>query len=173
MDNLIKDGDLFLDLCTGTGSVAIEIAKRGKRAVGVDFSKGMIKKAREKAALMGLNNLYFVVGDVTNLPFKDHTFDGCSFSHAFYELKGEEGKRRALSEAKRVLKENGIFCMMEHEVPKSLLTRFLFYLRLISMGKKDAVVFLKKEMEIIGEFFKGVRKSLTPSGKSKLISGRA
>jgi demethylmenaquinone methyltransferase/2-methoxy-6-polyprenyl-1,4-benzoquinol methylase len=47
--NLLQ-GDRALDLCTGTGSVAIELAKQagGKGlVVGLDFSRGMLEKAKD------------------------------------------------------------------------------------------------------------------------------
>ncbi len=168
--NMVKGkGNFFLDLCSGTGEVALRIAKEGKRVVALDFSKGMLKKAKEKGK--GLGGIFFVVGDAMNLPFKDMAFDACTCSYAFYELKGVEGKKRALAEVLRVLKDGGVFCMMEHELPKNLFIRFLLYLRLFTMGKRDAVVFLKREMEIFREFFIDVVKKVTPSGRSKVICG--
>ncbi len=173
MDALASQGgDLFLDLCSGTGAVSLEIARRKKRVVSLDFSEGMIKRAREKAEKLSVDGVYFVIADATCLPFKDGVFDGVSISHAFYEVKGEDGKKKLLLEARRVLKSGGIFCMMEHEVPKNPFVRLLFYLRIMSMGRKDGVVFLKKEMDIIRGVFGNAEKRLTPSGKSKLICAR-
>ena len=48
----LSEGDRALDLCTGTGSVAIELARQvGENGlvVGLDFSRGMLEKAKEKA----------------------------------------------------------------------------------------------------------------------------
>jgi hypothetical protein len=59
---------------------------------------------------------------------------------------------------------------MEHDVPKNPLIKILFYIRLLFMGKKEALVFLKEEMNIFREYFVDVIKENTPSGKSKLIS---
>lgn len=163
----INDGKI-LDICTGTGAVAIEMARMFEaRVTGVDFSIGMIRKAVAKAK--GIKNLNFLIADVSNLPFKVNIFDGISCSHAFYEIKGEK-KRETLKEIKRILKSGGKFCMMEHDVPKNPLIKILFYIRLMSMGKKEALVFLKEEMNIFREYFADVIKENTPSGKSKLIS---
>ena len=170
--DMVKDkGGFFLDLCSGTGEVALRLAREGKKVVALDFSKGMLKKAMEKGK--DLEGVFFVVGDAMNLPFKDNIFDGCTCSYAFYELKGIEGKRRALAEVSRVLKNGGVFCMMEHELPRNPIIRFLLYLRLFTMGKTDAMVFLKREMEIFSEFFSNVVKKVTPSGRSKVICGTA
>ncbi len=168
--NMVKDkGDFFLDLCSGTGEVALRLAREGKKVVALDFSKGMLRKAKEKGK--DLKNIFFVVGDAMSLPFKNDIFDACTCSYAFYELKGIEGKRRVLSEVSRVLKDGGVFCMMEHELPRNPIIRFLLYLRLFTMGKTDAMVFLRREMEIFREFFSNVVKKVTPSGRSKVICG--
>jgi len=163
----INDGRV-LDICTGTGAVAIEMAKMFEaRVTGVDFSIGMIRKAFSKAK--GIKNLNFLIADVSELPLKENIFDGVSCSHAFYEIKGEK-KRETLKEIKRILKSGGKFCMMEHDVPKNPLIKILFYIRLLFMGKKEALVFLKEEMNIFREYFVDVIKENTPSRKSKLIS---
>ncbi len=148
----------------------MELARRGKIVFSLDFSKGMLRAAKAKKGSM--ENMLLICGDATNLPFKDESFHGVVISHAFYEIKGEEGKKRLLREAKRVLKKGGIFCMMEHEVPKNPFVKLLFYLRIMSMGKRDAVVFIKRELDIVREIFGNVEKKLTPSGKSKLVCAR-
>ena len=129
----------------------------------------MIKKAVKKSK--NLNNIGFVIGDVSRLPFQENTFSSVSCSHAFYEIKGER-KKKTLHEIKRVLKNGGKFCMMEHDIPKNPLIKILFYIRLLSMGKNEALAFLREEMNIFREYFINVTKENTPSGKSKLITGR-
>src|SRR4030042_3612229 len=60
--NLLK-GDRALDLSTGTGSVAVELAKRvGEDGliIGLDFSRGMVEKAKEKAKRAKIGRLYLV-----------------------------------------------------------------------------------------------------------------
>jgi len=54
----VKIEDCVLDLCTGTGSMAIVLTQYVPQGmvVGVDFSLGMLRKAREKAK--GTKNLY-------------------------------------------------------------------------------------------------------------------
>ncbi|MGA1870780.1 MAG: class I SAM-dependent methyltransferase [bacterium] len=52
----------------------------------VDFSLGMVRKAREKARRKGLSSLYFIVGDVAFMPFKENVFECVTCSHAMYEL---------------------------------------------------------------------------------------
>jgi demethylmenaquinone methyltransferase/2-methoxy-6-polyprenyl-1,4-benzoquinol methylase len=82
----LSEGNKVLDLCTGTGSVAAELAKRvGENglAVGLDFSRGMLGKAAEKAKKSGLDRLHFVQANASQLPFRKSSFHGVTCSHAF------------------------------------------------------------------------------------------
>jgi len=170
--NLSK-GQCALDLCTGTGSVAIELAKRvGETglAVGLDFSRGMLKKANQKALALHLSQLYFVRANASQLPFKTSSFQGATCSHAFYELKEEE-RMMAITEVARVLTEGGRFCLMEHAKPEKTWVRLLFYIRLLILGSKDARKFLREEGSIFGEGFKNIIKMRSPTGQSKLVYG--
>ena len=170
--NLSK-GDKALDLCTGTGSVAVELAKRvGENgfAVALDFSRGMLKKAKKKALRLHLNQLHLVQANASQLPFKQSFFHGVTCSHAFYELKGDE-RARAINEVARVLIEGGRFCLMEHAKPEKTLVRLLFYVRIFFLGAKDARKFLAEEGSIFGERFKNITKVMSPTGQSKLIYG--
>ena len=101
----LLQGDRALDLCTGTGSVAIELAKQaGEKGlvVGLDFSRGMLEKAKNKALRLHLNQLHLVQANASQLPFKKSSFHGVTCSHAFYELKGDE-RARTINEVARVL----------------------------------------------------------------------
>jgi len=170
--NLSK-GDKALDLCTGTGSVAVELAKRVEEngfAVALDFSRGMLKKAKKKALRLHLNQLHLVQANASQLPFKKSSFHGVTCSHAFYELKGDE-RARAINEVARVLIEGGRFCLMEHTKPEKPFARLLFYVRIFFLGSKDARRFLMEEGSIFGESFKNITKMMSPTGKSKLIYG--
>lgn len=170
--NLSK-GDKALDLCTGTGSVAIELTKHvGERClvIGLDFSEGMLRKAKEKAKRLNLNQFFLIQAYANQLPFKNSSFHGVTCSHAFYELKGEE-RTMAIEEVARVLRDGGRFCLMEHAKPEKLFPRLLFYIRLLFLGSKDARKFLMEEGSIFGESFKNITKVMSPTGKSKLIYG--
>jgi len=165
----LKNGDAVLDLCTGTGTLLPHLqAKVGSegQVVGVDFSNGMLKVAREKT--QSLANVSLVAADAADLPFAAGTFDAVTCSHAFYELKGDT-RDRVLQEIVRVLKPNGTFLMMEHDVPASRFVRFLFYIRLASMGTASAVKFLRQEEQVLQAHFADVSKVLAPAGRSKVM----
>jgi ubiquinone/menaquinone biosynthesis C-methylase UbiE len=138
--------------------------------IGLDFSRGMLEKAKEKARKSGINRLHLVQADASQLPFKQSSFHGVTCSHAFYELKGDE-RARAIHEVARILIEGGRFCLMEHAKPKKLFPRLLFYVRIFFLGAKDARKFLREEGSILGGEFKNITKVRSPTGQSKLIYG--
>jgi demethylmenaquinone methyltransferase/2-methoxy-6-polyprenyl-1,4-benzoquinol methylase len=169
----VGPGDRVLDICTGTGAVAMAahkvIVPKGL-VVGLDFSYGMLSKAREKARKKGLSALYLVMGDVGEMPFKGDVFECATCSHSMYELESET-RMNALNEICRALKENGRFFMMEHCKPRNPFIRLLYYVRLMFMGSPENRDFAEDEVPVIKRFFKDVKRELSPTGKSKLISG--
>ncbi|OAG27578.1 class I SAM-dependent methyltransferase [Thermodesulfatator autotrophicus] len=169
----LKPGGSLLDLCTGTGAVAItasRVAGKDGLVVGVDFSKGMLRKACEKAQKLKTKNLYFVLSDVARLPFADESFDAVTCSHAMYELDPAT-RNAALKEAWRVLKPGGCFTMMEHCEPKHPFIRLLYYIRLASMGSPENRKFARDETPFLARIFRNVSKEITPTGGSKIILG--
>lgn len=162
-------GAWALDICTGTGSTLSLLQKRvGKDGVvvGVDFSRGMLRVAQEKTA--GHDNVFLVEADVAYLPFKKSVFDAVTCSFAFYELKGKS-QERCLHEIGWVLKISKPFLMMEHDVPKAYPIRMLFYLRLLSMGRKKAFEILRHEKELLAGYFRYVDEIKAPSGRTKIM----
>jgi ubiquinone/menaquinone biosynthesis C-methylase UbiE len=66
-------GLAVLDVACGTGRHTVRLAEAGAHVIGVDFSEGMLAKARDKAGASGAR---FIQHDVvTGLPFEDETFD--------------------------------------------------------------------------------------------------
>ncbi|MGA1825472.1 MAG: class I SAM-dependent methyltransferase [bacterium] len=166
-------GDRVLDICTGTGAVAVAAHKHvvpGGMVIGLDFSYGMLSKARQKARANRLSRLCLVVGDVGNMPFKHDVFQCVTCSHAMYELKPAV-RMKALQEICRILQKKHRFFMMEHCKPRNPFIKFLYYVRLMSMGSPENRNFAKDEIPVMKLFLKDVKKELSPTGKSKLISG--
>jgi ubiquinone/menaquinone biosynthesis C-methylase UbiE len=168
------EGEKVLDLCTGTGSTAVEMARRvGERGmvVGVDFSRGMLKKAQEKSRRRGMSNICWVEALANRLPFRAESFSTITCCYALYELKDSK-RREVFREVVRALVRRGKFMVMEHETPVNVFIRFLFYLRIVLMGSFSALRFVRHELSIIGEYFPFVNKYSVPSGKSKIIVAR-
>ncbi|MEA2109990.1 MAG: methyltransferase domain-containing protein [Pseudomonadota bacterium] len=157
----------ILDVCCGTGAVILNFAGHYPEGllVGYDFSHGMLQKTREKDPA---GSITLVEGDASRLPFADHSFDVVTCSHALYELKGD-ARLLALEEMKRVIGEDGIILLMEHEVPRKRWIRMLFYLRIYSMGSGDAKEFISGGVDFFKKIFPRVSVTHSPSGKSKLL----
>lgn len=82
----IKLGDKVLDIATGTGHVAIEVAQlvgNYGRVVGIDISSGMLEQARKKVAKLNLKNIEFQLADGENIDFPANNFDLILCANAF------------------------------------------------------------------------------------------
>jgi ubiquinone/menaquinone biosynthesis C-methylase UbiE len=94
-------GDLVLDVATGTGNTALALAPHVRRVVGLDLTREMLDHARRIAGERGIDNVTWVIGDASHLPFPDETFDLYivrAAPHHFHEFDA------FLEEAVRVLK---------------------------------------------------------------------
>ncbi len=98
----INNSMTILELATGTGLIALCIAENAKNIDATDFSAAMIEKAREKATPANVN---FAVQDACNLPYADNSYDIVIISNALHIMPSPE---KAMSEIKRVLKNDGI-----------------------------------------------------------------
>lgn len=165
----VEAGSRVLDLCTGTGAVALRAQRAtgpGGFVVGLDFSGGMIRKARR----MDVESVAFAVGDAACLPFAAGSFDIVSCSHAMYELSPDV-RDRVLKEAQRVLRLGGRFVAMEHCEPRRPIARFLYRIRLSALGASANRDFARDEVPFLQRVFSEVNRELSPTGRSKLIRG--
>ncbi len=85
----LDSDDLYiLDLSTGTGNIAIELAKKFPKAniFGVDISNEMLNIARDKTKKQSINNITYQMQDVENLKFDGIKFDliTCGYGLFFY-----------------------------------------------------------------------------------------
>lgn len=70
-----REGDLALDVATGTGNTAFALAPYVGRVIGLDLTRAMLDEARRIAAERTIVNADWVIGDAEHLPFPDNTFD--------------------------------------------------------------------------------------------------
>ncbi len=157
----------ILDICCGTGSVILTFAQEypESTSIGLDFSHGMLHKAKEKDSTQIVS---FLEGDAASLPLSNDIFDVVTCSHALYELRGET-RMDALKEMKRVVKPGGRVLIMEHELPTHPLIKFLFNIRMSLVGSSGAKAFLNEDLEPFQQLFSKVQLSHSPSGKSRLV----
>lgn len=107
-----------LDVCTGTGDMAIELCRfwKGKAFVeGIDFSHELIEIAREKSKKSGLDGkIIFREGNAESLPYRDEQFDAVTIT---FGLRNINNRGKALKEFHRVTKPGGCFVCLEFSQP--------------------------------------------------------
>jgi len=94
-----------LEVATGTGLVAIELARKAGIVEAVDFSPRMIECAKRKALENHTENIRFSVQSAYGLGFEDSRFDAAVCSNALHCMNDP---KKALSEIRRVLKDEGL-----------------------------------------------------------------
>ncbi|WP_081211894.1 bifunctional demethylmenaquinone methyltransferase/2-methoxy-6-polyprenyl-1,4-benzoquinol methylase UbiE [Salegentibacter sediminis] len=116
-----QNPDSILDIATGTGDLAIQMASiKAERIVGLDLSEGMLKVGRRKITAKNLDNrIEMIQGDSEALPFDDNTFDAITVA---FGVRNFETLEKGLAEIYRVLKPGGLFIVLETSVP----TKFPF-----------------------------------------------
>ena len=143
--------DLVLDVGTGTGLVAREIAKRiGCRVVGVDLADRMIGRAQREVQAHGLAaRVSLLKGCAESLPFAGHSFDAVVFTFLYRYI---ENPQDTLGELARVLRPGGQMASLEFFIPQSPLLYSLWLLhtrlvlpvgtRILSPGWREMGTFL-------------------------------
>jgi demethylmenaquinone methyltransferase / 2-methoxy-6-polyprenyl-1,4-benzoquinol methylase len=113
----VGPGDSVLDVCCGTGDLALELAGRvgsEGRVVGCDFSERMLDAAREKAARRGAPHVRFEWADALELPYGDASFDAATIGFGARNLADLD---RGLAELRRVLRAGGRLVILEITQP--------------------------------------------------------
>jgi demethylmenaquinone methyltransferase/2-methoxy-6-polyprenyl-1,4-benzoquinol methylase len=114
----LKPGDKALDVCCGTGDLALELAQRvGPQGsvVGCDFSEQMLEIARRKARGRGVPQLRFEWADALELPYDDASFDAVTVG---FGVRNLGSLQRGLEEMSRVLKPGGRLVILEITHPR-------------------------------------------------------
>jgi demethylmenaquinone methyltransferase/2-methoxy-6-polyprenyl-1,4-benzoquinol methylase len=108
--------DRVLDVCCGTGDLAIGARKRGARVTGLDFSEAMLERARRKDG-----QVEWVQGDALALPFGDASFDAATVG---FGVRNVADLDAGLRELRRVLHEGGRVGILEITTPTGGLAPF-------------------------------------------------
>lgn len=134
---LSPNPQVFLDLCCGTGDMAINVSKlavKGTMVLGTDYSHTMLEIAASKSASLEYEKSPdFILGDAARLPFSDSKFNCVGISFAFRNLTYKNSLAMVhLSEVFRILERGGSFVIVETSQPKNKLINKFFhiYLRL-------------------------------------------
>ncbi len=111
-----------LDVCSGTGDLALEIRRRcGAGVVGTDFSAAMLLLGRRKAARKGVGDgVRFQAADTLRLPFRDGAFDACT---AAFGARNLQDPARGIAEMARVVRPGGLVVILEFTLPPNPVLR--------------------------------------------------
>jgi len=160
-----------LDLCTGTGDVAIAARTANPpaaRVVGVDFANLMLRVGLDKLRRERLTSAIALVrGDATKIPVGDRSVNAVTVA---FGIRNVERVDRAFSEMHRVLRPGGRFAILEFAVPTTPGIRgvYLWYFkhvlprlgRFVS-GHATAYQYLQASVTAFAapdEFMKGLRQ---------------
>ena len=123
--NLKNEPLKILDLCTGTGDIAIECKKLFPKAevIGIDFSENMLKIAKANAT-----DITFIQQDITqlipNTPLEENSFDICFISFGLRNLPNID---EFLINAQRYLKQDGILSILDLGKPIWFMKPYFFF----------------------------------------------
>jgi demethylmenaquinone methyltransferase/2-methoxy-6-polyprenyl-1,4-benzoquinol methylase len=110
----LSPGDRALDVATGTGDLALELATRvapGGEVVGMDFAERMLELARAKAGA----RVRFESGNALALDYADHEFDAATVG---FGARNFSDLQRGLSEMARVVRPGGRVVVLEITTPR-------------------------------------------------------
>ncbi len=128
-----KGGSYWLDVCSGTGEMALNLSRladESVKIVSIDFCRPMLVKGRKKRKIP---NLSPVLADAARLPFRDEAFDVVTISFATRNINPNKDILTAhLREFCRILKPGGYFINLETSQPssKKIQRLFHFYIKL-------------------------------------------
>jgi demethylmenaquinone methyltransferase/2-methoxy-6-polyprenyl-1,4-benzoquinol methylase len=121
----LASGESAIDVATGTGELAIELAKAvgpNGKVVGVDFCREMLDIAEEKCKGRCIE---LAEGNAQELPCPDGTFDLATIGFA---LRNVESVEKTLKEMVRVVKPGGKVISLEFSQPDNRLFRRIYYM---------------------------------------------
>lgn len=136
-----QPGQRALDLCCGTGDLALGLARRGAQVVGLDFSDRMLEVAVSRTSATRIQDsvephhslrnmqhalipLRFICGDAQRLPFSDNSFDIVTVGYGLRNLASWE---RGLREMQRVARPGGRLVVLDFGKPDNSLWRGLYF----------------------------------------------
>jgi demethylmenaquinone methyltransferase / 2-methoxy-6-polyprenyl-1,4-benzoquinol methylase len=128
----VQPANRALDLCCGTGDIALALARAGAETNGLDFSPQMLDVAesrRQKTpnSQFEIRNLKFLQGDALLLPFPENSFDIVTVGYGLRNLTSWE---RGLDEMFRVAKPGARLIVLDFGKPANWLWRKIYFAHL-------------------------------------------
>ncbi len=107
---LAKQSSIVVDLCCGTGDLALELRRASVgKVLGTDFCHPMLQRAREKSSQLA-KKAVFLEADTLRLPFPEASVDALTIAFGFRNLANY---RRGVQEMRRVLRPGGVVAILE------------------------------------------------------------
>jgi demethylmenaquinone methyltransferase/2-methoxy-6-polyprenyl-1,4-benzoquinol methylase len=113
---VVRPGNRVLDLCCGTGDLALAARAEGGEVTAVDFSAPMLERARPKSP-----EIVWLEADALYLPLADDSFDAVTIG---FGLRNVASAERGLAEMLRVLTPGGRLAVLDVTRPSGLLAPF-------------------------------------------------
>ena len=118
----LPPGSEVLDLCCGTGDLALAFAAHGASTYGADFTLPMLQAAAQKSRDKS-HSVCWMQADAQALPFSDGVFDAVTIA---FGIRNVEDPQKGLRECQRVLKDGGRLAVLEFFPIPNPLWRSLF-----------------------------------------------
>jgi len=152
----IQRGQRALDVCCGTGDIALAIARSGAEVTGLDFSQAMLDIAenrRLKNTQSASTHPKFIQGDAQQLPFPENTFEAVTVGYGLRNLASWE---TGLREMLRVAKPGGRLVVLDFGKPSNALWRGVYFTHLkmtvpllgwLFCGNADAYAYILESLK--------------------------
>lgn len=127
----VVPGERALDLASGTGDLALAVAGRGARVVGLDVTHRMLQLATAKGRAAGVTGVTWTVGDMGALPCPAEAFTLVTTS---YGLRNVPHLETAIDEVVRVLAPGGRLLSLDFNRPSQPLVRAVYLAYLTTVG---------------------------------------
>jgi demethylmenaquinone methyltransferase/2-methoxy-6-polyprenyl-1,4-benzoquinol methylase len=123
----LSTGDRVIDVCGGTGDLALLAAKMigpSGRVIIYDINRAMMNAGRHKVDIVDLGNrINYVQGDAEQISFPDQSFDGIMVG---FGIRNVTHMEKGFKEMYRVLKPGGKMMCLEFSKPTSTVFRWLY-----------------------------------------------
>ena len=174
----VGPGSRVLDVCAGTGDLAVALAKTGARVVGSDFCPEMLAGAAPKR-VRG-EELPWLAADAMQLPFADASFDAVTVA---FGIRNVADPVVALRDMARVTRPGGRVVVLEFARPRWPLVgrAYLFYFRRVLptlggwiTGERSAYEYLPNSVMAFPErddFLQLMRRAGLESPRYRILTG--
>lgn len=159
-------GARHLDLACGTGDIAVGLAARGARTVGLDITPRMLEIAAKRSRRRGVR-LMLVAGDMPALPFADSSFELVTAGYGFRNAPVLEA---AVGEANRVLAPGGQLISLDFNRPENRILRAVYLVYLTIVGSLFGLL-LHRDPDTYRYIAESIRRYPGADGLVRILRG--